>query len=121
MNQNTRGNPWNIAILVLRVSINSKLLCPQQKSRPSFEKLSGVLYTEFLTKGLTVNSDRYCAILRSLKQRIHRIISERNVFLLHHGNARPHCSAQTQDVMAKLIFTVVPQPPYSPDLAPLNF
>ena len=33
----------------------------------------GVLYAEFLTKGSTMNSDRYCATLRSLKQRIHRI------------------------------------------------
>ncbi|GFV87041.1 hypothetical protein TNCV_5112591 [Trichonephila clavipes] len=29
--------------------------------------------------------------------------------------------AQTQDVVRKLNFTVVPQPPYSPDLAPSNF
>ncbi|GFU04642.1 hypothetical protein TNCV_4377201 [Trichonephila clavipes] len=34
---------------------------------------SDVLYTEFLTKGLKVNSDRYCATLRSRKQRIRRI------------------------------------------------
>ncbi|GFW86506.1 hypothetical protein TNCV_4332901 [Trichonephila clavipes] len=38
-----------------------------------FWDASGVFYTGFLTKGLTVNSDRYCAKLRSLKQRIHRI------------------------------------------------
>jgi len=81
----------------------------------------GVLYTEFLTKGSTVNSDWYCATLRSLKQRIRRIRPERNTFLLHHDNARPHCSAQTQDAMASLKFTVVAHPPYSPDLAPSDF
>jgi len=81
----------------------------------------GLLYMEFLTKGLTVNSDSYCATLRSLKQRIHRIKPERNTFPLHHNNARPHCSAQTQDAMTSLKFTVIPHPPYSPDLAPSDF
>jgi histone-lysine N-methyltransferase SETMAR len=81
----------------------------------------GVFYTKFLTKGSTVNSDRYCATLRSLKQRIRRIRPERNTFLLHHDNARPHCSAQTQDAVTSLKFTVVLHPSYSPDLAPSDF
>ena len=37
----------------------------------------GVLYVEFLTKGSKVNSDRYCATLRSLKKRIRRIRSKK--------------------------------------------
>ena len=77
----------------------------------------GVLYTEFLIKGSTVNSDRYCATLRSLKEHICRIRPERNKFILHHDNASPHCSAQTQDAMTSLKFTLVSHPPYSPDLA----
>jgi len=81
----------------------------------------GVLYTEFLTEGSTVNSDRYCATLLSLKRRICRIRLERNTFLLRHDNARPHCSAQTQGAMTSLKFTVVPHPPYNPDLAPSDF
>jgi histone-lysine N-methyltransferase SETMAR len=81
----------------------------------------GGLYIEFLTKGSTVNSDRYCANLLSLKQCIHRIRLERNMLLLHHNNTRPHCSAQIQDVMTSLKFAVVPHHPYSPDLAPSVF
>ena len=77
-----------------------------------------VLYVEFLTEGSTVNSDRYCATLQSLKRRVCRIRPETNTFLLHHDDARPHCSAQTQDAMTSLKFTVVPNPPYSPNLAP---
>ncbi|GFX15200.1 hypothetical protein TNCV_2709051 [Trichonephila clavipes] len=76
---------------------------------------------EFLTEGLTLNSDRNCVTLRSLKQRIHGIRLGRNICLLHRGNAKPHCSAQKQDVMEKLKFTVVLQPPYSPDLTPSEF
>jgi len=71
----------------------------------------GVLYLEFLTEGSTVNPDRYCTTLRSLKQPIGRIRLERNTFLLHHDNARPHCSARTQDTMTSLKFTVVAHPP----------
>ncbi|GFS87563.1 hypothetical protein TNCV_2941651 [Trichonephila clavipes] len=85
-----------------------------------FWNASGMFYTKFLTKRFMMNFDRYCATLRPLKKCIRRIRSERSIFLLHHDNARPYCSAQTQDVMGKLKFTMVPQPPYSPNLAPLN-
>jgi len=71
----------------------------------------GVLYKEFLTNGSTVNSDRYSATLRSLKQHIRRIRPERNTFLLHHGNASPHCSTQTQDAITSLKLKVVLHPP----------
>ena len=81
----------------------------------------GVLYTEFLTKGSMVNSNSYYATLRSLKQRIRKIRPEGNVFLLHHDNARPHCSTQTLAAVTSLKFTLVPHPPYSPDLAPSDF
>jgi len=43
--------------------------------------------------------------------------AERNMFLFNHDNARPHCSAQTQDAMTSVKFTVVPHPPYSSDMA----
>ncbi|GFW06203.1 hypothetical protein TNCV_36781 [Trichonephila clavipes] len=76
---------------------------------------------EFLTEGLMLNSDGYGATLQSLKQHIRRIRPERNVFLLHHDNGRLNCSAQTQEVIGKLKFSVVPQPPYNPDLAPSDF
>jgi len=81
----------------------------------------GMLYMEFMTKGSMVNSDRYCATLRSLKQHVQRIRPERNTFVLHHDNAKPHYSAQTQDAMTSLKFTLVPHPPYSRDLAPPDF
>jgi histone-lysine N-methyltransferase SETMAR len=81
----------------------------------------GVLYMVFLAKESTVNSDRYCATLQSLKQHICRIRPESNTFLLHHDNARPHCSAKTQDIMINLKFKVGPHPPYSPDLALSEF
>ncbi|GFW34679.1 DUF4817 domain-containing protein [Trichonephila clavipes] len=88
-----------------------------------FRDVSGVPYTEFLTKGLTVNSDRerYPATLRSLKHIILRIRSEGNVSLLHQENARPHCCAQIEYVIRKLKFTVVSQLSYSPNLPSSDF
>ncbi|GFW20627.1 hypothetical protein TNCV_1048501 [Trichonephila clavipes] len=71
---------------------------------------SGVLYTEFLSKGLLVNSDRYCAILRSLKQSIYRMRPKRNEFFFasrqckttlqctdtgRHGKTEIHSSSTT--------------------------
>jgi histone-lysine N-methyltransferase SETMAR len=91
---------------------------PKKVMLTIFWDARGMLYMEFLTKGWTVSSDRYHANLRSLKQRIRRIRPERNMFLLHHDNPRPQCSAQTQDAMKSLKFTVVPHPPYSQALAP---
>ncbi|GFT55523.1 putative DD41D transposase [Trichonephila clavipes] len=81
----------------------SKILMSTTKVRLTiFWNASGVLNTEFLTEGVTVNSDRYCAALRSFKQHIRRIRPERNVFLFHHYNARPYCSAQMQNAMGRL-------------------
>ncbi|UYV84325.1 hypothetical protein LAZ67_X001847 [Cordylochernes scorpioides] len=41
--------------------------------------------------------------------------------LLHHGNARPHTSAQTLDFLANSGVQLVTHPTYSPDLAPCDF
>jgi uncharacterized membrane protein YozB (DUF420 family) len=40
--------------------------------------------------------------------------------LLHHDNAMSHTSVLTQLFLVKYIMTVIPQPPYSPDLAPVT-
>jgi len=41
--------------------------------------------------------------------------------MIQYDNARPHTSLQTQEAIAKFGWTVFPHPPYSPDLAPLDF
>jgi hypothetical protein len=82
-----------------------------------FWEARGVLCTEFLTEGSMVISDRHYATLRLHKQRIHRIRPERDTFHFHQGKARPHCSAQTEDAMTSLKFTLVPQSLYSSELA----
>jgi len=41
--------------------------------------------------------------------------------MLHHDNALAHASLIIREFLAKNETTVVPQPPYSPDLAPADF
>ena len=41
--------------------------------------------------------------------------------LLLRDNARPHTSLETWESITKLDWTVLPHPPYSPDLAPSDF
>jgi len=41
--------------------------------------------------------------------------------LIQHDNARPHTSLRNQEAITKFGWTVLPHPPYSPDLAPSVF
>jgi len=41
--------------------------------------------------------------------------------MLHHDNAPAHASLFTREFFTKHETTVVPQPPYSPDLTPADF
>jgi transposase len=41
--------------------------------------------------------------------------------MLHHDNAPPHASFLVREFLAKQETIVVPQPSYSPDLAPADF
>ena len=82
----------------------------------------GVILLDFLEPGATVNSDRYVETLTKLKARIARVRPEkRETFCLQHDNARPHTSLKTMECVAKFGWTVLPHPPYSPDLAPSDF
>jgi hypothetical protein len=42
-------------------------------------------------------------------------------YLLRHDNARPQTSLKTVEHIVNLGWTVIPHPPYSPDLAPSDF
>jgi transposase len=44
-----------------------------------------------------------------------------NRWMLQHGNVPSHSSFLVRDFLARHAMTVLPQPPYSPDLAPADF
>jgi transposase len=52
---------------------------------------------------------------------VHEVYEEVGVWMLHHDNAPPHASLLIREFLAKQETTVVPQPHYSPDLAPADF
>jgi histone-lysine N-methyltransferase SETMAR len=60
--------------------------------------------------------------LKQLKQRIERVRPCRrtNQFVLPHDNTRPPTGMRTRKAIATMGWTVLPPPPFGPDLAPID-
>jgi histone-lysine N-methyltransferase SETMAR len=108
--------------------------CPRKKkfkAIPSANKImatvfwdyEGVILIDVLLRGETINSDVYVEALKKLKKRFWRVRPHKDVtkVLLHHDKARPCTSLHTQEAITKLQWTVLPHPPYSPDMAPSDY
>jgi len=84
----------------------------------------GPIMEDYLEKGRTINSERYCQMLTNkLKPAIRtkrRGLLSKTVVLLH-DNARPHTAAVTVQTIENLGFEVMKHPAYSPDLAPSDY
>ncbi|UYV63726.1 hypothetical protein LAZ67_2005445, partial [Cordylochernes scorpioides] len=84
----------------------------------------GVVHHEFLPQGRTVNKEYYLQVMRNLREAIRQkppdLWKNKN-WLLHHDNAPAHTSLLLRDFLAKNNTLMMPQPPYSPDLAPCDF
>ena len=84
----------------------------------------GVVHQEFLPQGRTVNKEYYLEVMRRLRKAILEKRPElwkNNSWLLHHDNAPAHSSLLVRNFLAKNNTVIIPQPPYSPDLAPYDF
>ncbi|UYV84670.1 hypothetical protein LAZ67_X003052 [Cordylochernes scorpioides] len=85
---------------------------------------AGVVHHEFLPQGRTVNKEYYLQVMRNLREAIRQkrpdLWKNKN-WLLHHDNAPAHTSLLVCDFLAKNNTLMMPQPPYSPDLAPCDF
>ena len=89
-----------------------------------FFDYNGIVHHEFLPPGCTVNKEYYLQILRNLREAIRRKRPELwrdNSWILHHDNAPAHTALLIQQFLAKHNTVVMPQPPYSPDMAPSDF
>jgi len=88
-----------------------------------FWDIDGVILVDVMARGDTINSDAYIKTFQKLKQRYRPVRPNRNPggMLIQHDNARPHTSLRTQEAITKFGWTVLPLPPYSPDLAPSVF
>ncbi|UYV70126.1 GK [Cordylochernes scorpioides] len=85
---------------------------------------AGVVHHEFLPQGRTVNKEYYLQVMRNLREAIRQkrpdLWKNKN-WLLHNDNAPAHTSLLVRDFLAKNNTLMIPQPPYSPDLAPCDF
>ena len=85
---------------------------------------SGVVHHEYLPEGSTVNQTYYIEVLKRLRDAIRRKRPElwrSGDWFFHHDNAPAHSALRTHEFLAKHSITVLPHPPYSPDLAPCDF
>lgn len=80
--------------------------------------VNGVVHWELLPKNTTVTADYYCQQLDRLAQKLH---GKQDLVYFHHDNARPHVSTVVRQKLLELGWTVIPQPPYSPDTAPTDY
>lgn len=65
------------------------------------------MYTEFMHKGISINSKSHCDTLQKPKRRLRRIRPTRTTFLLHHNNVRPHFNNKTLEKFNRLKFEVI--------------
>lgn len=89
-----------------------------------FFDFNGIVHQEFLPQGRTVNKEYYLEVMRRLREAIRKKrpdLWKNNSWLLHHDNAPAHSSLLVRNFLAKNNTVVMPQPPYSPDMAPCDF
>jgi len=86
-----------------------------------FFNQEGIVHRAFVPPGMTVNADFFCDVLRGLRENVRckKPQKWRNQnLIIHHDNAPAHRSFKVSQFLAKNNMTVIPHPPYSPDLAP---
>lgn len=89
-----------------------------------FFDAEGLVHHEYLPEGTTVNQTYYIEVLKRVRDAIRRKRPEMwrsGDWFLHHDNAPAHSAIKTREFLAKHSITVLPHPPYSPDLAPCDF
>ena len=100
----------------VRSNIKSMLIC--------FFDHKGNVHKEFVPPGQTVNAAFNVELLKRLRENVRRKQPDQwwnNTWLLHHDNAPAHAALLTQRFLTDNNMTVVPLPPYLPDLAPSEF
>ena len=90
---------------------------------PFFDS-TGMIYMHWVPTGQTVNKEYYVEVLREFRKRFHwkrPAFFKSGQWHFHQDNAPVHNSILVTDYLTKMRIKTVPQPPYSPDLAPCDF
>ncbi|UYV70401.1 hypothetical protein LAZ67_7002912 [Cordylochernes scorpioides] len=89
-----------------------------------FFDYQGIVHHEFQQQGSTITADSYLGVLRRLREAIRQKRPElwrSKSWILHHDNAPAHTALKISKFLQDHSTSVLPQPPYSPDLAPCDF
>ena len=84
----------------------------------------GIVHHEFVPAGQMVNQHLYLKVLICLRDAVRRkrpVLWTNKIWMLHHDNAPAHSALLIRNYLAKHLTSIVPHPPYSPDLAPADF
>lgn len=84
---------------------------------------NGVLHTDYISKGSTMNANHYVKVLEELRYNIRnkrRGSLQGGLFLLH-DNASSHTAKIVKAALDRSAFWKIDHPPYSPDLAPCDY
>ena len=90
---------------------------------PFFDS-TGRIYMHWVPTGQTVNKEYYVEVLREFRKRFRRkrpALFKLGQWHFHQVNAPVHNSIFVTDYLTKIGIKTVPQPSYSPDLAPCDF
>ena len=90
---------------------------------PFFDRTS-MIYMHWVPTGQTVNKEYYVEVLREIRKRFRRkrpALFKSDQWHFHQDNTSVHNSIHVTDYLTKMGINTVPQPPYSPDLAPCDF
>jgi len=90
----------------------------------AFFDIDGLVHHEFVPTGQMVNKEFYKTVLQRLHDAVRRYRPEKwhsGNWILHHDNAPAHRAVTTNEFLAEHNISSLPQPSYSPDLAPCDF
>jgi hypothetical protein len=108
---------------------NKKETKDNTKTMPSAKNIMGTIFwdaeqcilIEYLEPGKTINAACYVQTLLKLHHALHDKCPRRKV-ILQDDNVRPHTACLTLEKNNENMgWEVLPQPPYSPDLAPSDY
>ena len=97
---------------------------PKSRCCSQFFDASEVVHHEYLPEGSTMNQTYCIKVLKRLRNAIRRKRPElwrSGDWFFHHDNAPAYSALRTREFLAKRSITVIPHPPYSPDIAPCDF
>ena len=91
---------------------------------PFFFDSTGLIFMHWVSTGQTVNKEYYVEVLREFRKRFlgkRPALFKSGQWHFHQDNTPVNNSILVTDYLSKLSIKTVPQPPYSPDLAPCDF